>query len=96
MKCSELTTYVPREFKALAKRFNLEPEYLAFLVLSDLCDHPPEGFVILSDDPDDARRAGEFRKPRAVLRSDWRAFKAKIRDKGTPGVWMATKCDSAL
>lgn len=89
MKYSELSTYVPQEFKALAKRFNVEPEYLAFLVLTDFCDNPPRGFMILSDDPGDSRRAGEFRKPQTILRNDWLALKAKIRDRRESG-WVAT------
>jgi hypothetical protein len=52
---SKVTTYIPKDFKGLAKRFHLTRNYLAFLILSDFCDHPPDGLWLISDDPVDAR-----------------------------------------
>jgi hypothetical protein len=83
----KLTTYVSKDFRAMAKRFNLEPEYLVFLILADRTDCPPIGYTVLSDDPSDMR--SKNKSDQAILRSDWRALKAKIKNNGTPGNWRA-------
>jgi hypothetical protein len=54
-----LFTYVPREFSEIATSFHQTPEYLAYLLLGDFCQHPPKGIYIISDDPPDARNEGE-------------------------------------
>jgi hypothetical protein len=55
----EVTTYTSTRFDALAKRFNLAPDYLAFLLLEDFCDHPPDGLLLVSRDPSDALQDDE-------------------------------------
>jgi hypothetical protein len=54
---TELTTYAPQGFNALAKRFDLTPEHLAFSILSYFADNP-ERLCLVSNDPADARRDG--------------------------------------
>lgn len=57
-QCRELKTYVPLSFDDLAKRFNLAPDYLAYVILAHFAENP-EILVLVSNDPKDARRDTE-------------------------------------
>jgi hypothetical protein len=52
---SELRAQVSQEFYDLAKRFNIEPEHLAFCILSYFAEHH-ERLCLVSNDPADARK----------------------------------------
>ena len=48
----QLQTLVPKQFVKLAKRrYGVIPEFLLALLAKELCDNPPEGFLIYSSGP---------------------------------------------
>jgi hypothetical protein len=58
MKYSKLTTHVPKDFKTLAKRFNLAPDHFAYCILRYFAENP-ERLCLMSCDLADARQDDE-------------------------------------